>query len=274
MTRTIIVPLDGSPLAEDALRVAYSAAERAGVAVTAIRVRESHDDSSDYLETATQRFVDTAPTKTLTLDGPPADRILEASEDADATICVATHGRSGIRRLVLGSVAEEIVRRSHRPVIVVGPNGAGTPLRSERASMVVCTDGSAAAAAVLPAAASFARDLNLTCSVIQVVGPDEDVSLHGEPPLQPIREQAQRQCADYCQQLSAEGVSAHPVVLHGDPERTIVQYARLHHASLIAVATHGNSGLTRATLGSTTSSIVRHAPCPVLVVRIETEQSP
>lgn len=54
--------------------------------------------------------------------------------------------------------------------------------------MIVCTDGSPEAAAVLPAAASFARDLNLTCVVIQVVGPDEDVSLHGESPLQRIRE--------------------------------------------------------------------------------------
>lgn len=272
MIRNIIVPLDGSTLAEAALRVAYGVAERAGAIVTAIRVVEPHDvDATADLESAVQRFAATAPTRTLTLDGPPAKRILEASEAADTTICMATHGRSGISRLVLGSVAEEIIRRSASPVIVVGPQGAATPLRSERARMIVCTDGSPAATTVLPAAASFAGDLDLTCNVVQVARPDEDVSIDLGPPPTPLHDRAQQQCAHYCEQLVALNVVAEPNVLHGQPARAIAHHAELHHASFIAVATHGHSGLTRLTLGSTARDIVRSAPCPVLVARTAAE---
>ncbi len=250
--------------------MAYGAAERVGATVTVIRVREPpNDDSSAYLESAVQRFTDTAPTQTLMLDGPPAERLLEASAGSDTTLCLATHGRSGLSRIVLGSVADEIVRRSVRPVIVVGPRGAATPLQSERARMIVCTDGSPAAAPVLPATAEFAAELDLTCSVVQVAAQDEDVSLDDLPPVRPHYERALLHNADACEYLASMGIAAEPIVLRGDPARAIAHRATLEHASFIAVATHGRSGLTRATLGSTASDIVRRAPCPVFVARTD-----
>jgi nucleotide-binding universal stress UspA family protein len=266
--RNIIVPLDGSTLAESALRVAYGAAERAGATVTAIRVSDSpNDDAAAALGAAVERFADSAPTAALVLDGPPAERLLEVSEANDTILCMATHGRSGISRLVLGSVAEEILRRSTAPIIVVGPNGAVTPLRSERARMVVCTDGSAAAATVLNAAESLASNLDLRCDVVHVTGPDEDVStdLHSSP--RPRHELAGQQCARYCEQLAGLGIRADPIVLNGSPARAVTYYASAHHAAFIAVATHGHSALARLALGSTASNIIRHAPCPVIIER-------
>jgi nucleotide-binding universal stress UspA family protein len=264
----IIVPLDGSILAESALRVAYGAAERAGATVTAIRVSNSpDDDAATSLDAAVRRFADSAPTTTLVLNGYPADQLLEVSQVDGAILCMATHGRSGISRLVLGSVAEEILRRSTGPVIVVGPNGAAAPLRSERARMVVCTDGSAAATTVLHSAAALAGHLDLTCDVVQVAGPDEDVSTDHHPPPRPRHELARQQCARCCEQLAELGVHANPVVLNGSPARAVTHYASQHHAAFIAIATHGHFGLARLALGSTASNIIRHAPCPVIVER-------
>ena len=265
----IVVPLDGSTVAERALRVAYGAAERAGGCVTAIRVRvpDDRDDPDAYLASAVERFVDSAPTTTLSVAGSPVDRILEAGGEAETVICMSTHGRTGISRLVLGSVADDIVHRSVNPVIVVGPQGAATPLRSERGHIIVCTDGSASSSAAFPVAAGFARDLDLTCSVVNVAPPDEDVSLDLEPAPQPIREQAHRFCERCCEELAAHGTPASWQVLSGDPARAIAHHASVNHVSLIAVATHGYSGLTRVTLGSTAGAVVRHAPCPVLITR-------
>lgn len=267
---SIVVPLDGSASAERALRVGYAVAERAGAEVVAMRVRTHTDDQVDDLEgdlrAAVERFTDSAPTSLLVVDGAPADRILEAAVRPDTLICMASHSRTGLNRLVLGSVAEEVVRRSGSPVVVVGPNGGSVPLRSERAHLVLCTDGSPAAETAIPATSSLVRTLGLTCDVVHATAPDEDVSLELLPAPVPVRRWAERACQQCVDALGSTGISATPHVLFGDPAGTIAGHARATHASFVAVATHGRTGLARATLGSTAADIVRLSPCPVVVV--------
>lgn len=267
---SIIVPLDGSTSAERALRAAYAIAERTGAEVIALLVRTRPADQvaelERYLESAVARFADSAPSSMLVVDGEPAAGILDAAVLPDTLVCMASHGRTGLNRLVLGSVAEEVVRRSGAPVMVVGPSGVGVPLRSERAHLVMCTDGSPAAEAAIPATSSFVQSLDLTCDVVHASAPDEDVSLELLPAPIPVRTWAERTCQQCVDELHRVGVGATPHLLFGEPAGTIAGHARATHASFIAVATHGRTGLARAALGSTAAAIVRLSPCPVLVV--------
>ncbi len=274
--RDIIVPLDGSTHAEQALRAAFAVAERSGAGVTVIRVqvRSDTEDCHAYLEGAVARFGDVAATSIRVATGTPADAILHSVPTDDSLICMATHGRGGIGRLVLGSVAEEVVRRSTTPILLVGPHGAAMPLRDEHAHMIVCTDCSEISDKIVTVAASFAHDLALSCSVVNVVGPDEDVALDLGPPPRPRLAHAESDCARCCDRLLADGVDTIAIVLHGDAPRAIQHHARTSHAAFIALATHGRSGMARYTLGSTAADIVRGAPCPVLVINTLARSTP
>ena len=267
---TIVVPLDGSASAERALRVGYAIAERAGAEVVAMRVRAHTDDEVDDLEadlrSAVARFADSAPTSLLVVDGAPADRILEMAARPETLVCMASRGRTGLNRLVLGSVAEEVMRRSGSPVVIVGPNGVSVPLRSERAHLVVCTDGSPASAAAIPAASSLVQTLGLTCDVVHATAPDEDVSLELLPAPVPVRQWSEQACQQFADEMRHAGVDATPHLLFGHPAGVIAGHARATHTSFVAVATHGRTGLARAALGSTAADIVRLSPCPVVVV--------
>jgi nucleotide-binding universal stress UspA family protein len=266
---SLIVPLDGSPLSESALRVAFAVAARGGGRVVAVRAAEGEvDEVRSYLEAAVRRFDRVAPHDIRVLAGRPADAILAAAAGGDDLVCMATHGRGGVSRLALGSVTEEVVRRSEREVLLVGPAGASVPLAGEAGELLVCSDGSDASAAILGPAAAFARRLDLASTVVQVIPPDEAVAPHGDAPPRPRLHRAERGGDERCRALEASGATATSKVLWGnDPVRVIEGFARSLPASFIALATHGRSGLVRYTLGSVATGIVKRAPCPVLVVR-------
>lgn len=266
---TVVVPVDGSPLSEAALRPGVAIAQRIGARVLVVYADgapDAPDDIAARLATAVERFGDVVPVVTEAVTGAPADAILDAASGG-GLVCMGSHGRSGVRRLVLGSVAEEVVRRSPGSVVLVGPEGPTAPLAGERIRMLVCTDGSEPAVAVVPAAADFAALVGAGCAVTQVIPPDEDVSLDGGPPPQPVREQAEAHVAALAADLRGRGLDADHHLLHGDPARSIEQCAAALPAAFVSVGTAGRSGVARHTMGSVAARLVRHAPCPVLVTR-------
>lgn len=265
---TIVVPIDDSLDPSLALRTAFSVAKRSSRSVTLVSSCPSDqtDAVDDLLRDAGARFGAVAPYSTEILDGPPVDAVLEYASAARAMICMPTHGRAGVSRLVFGSVAEELIKRSTDPVLCVGPDVTNIALPEETIECLVCTDDSAATDAVLDGAASFARMVNASCTVIQVVGPDEDISLDGGPPPRPIRDRAEQHCRQVAHSLTAQGVPATFQVLPGHAAGSIVQHAHRNSAAFIVVGTSGRSGLARLTLGSVAAAVVREAPCPVLVV--------
>ena len=263
-----MVPVDDSPEPHLALRTAFSVAARAAREVSLVRAcpADRSDDVARSLGEVGDRFTDVAPFSTQVLDGPPVDAILDAAADGSALICMPTHARAGISRLVFGSVAEDLIRRSTQPVLCVGPEVTDVPLPQERLDVVVCTDDSQATDAVLAGAADFCGLLDASCVVVQAVGPDEEVASAGGPPPRPIRDQAERHCQQLTDRLVAREITARAEVLHGHAPGTIVQYAAARRSSFIVVGTSGRTGLARYALGSVAAGVLRHAHCPVLVV--------
>ncbi len=263
-----MVPLDGSLDPHLAVRTAFSLAERTDGSVSLVSScpADQANDVAQSLRDAGTRFVDVAPHTVRVLDGSPVEAILDAVPASQTMVCMPTHARAGISRLVFGSVAEDMIRRSTQPILCVGPDVADVPLPKERIEILVCTDDSSATPAVLDGAAVFSQRLDASCIVAQTVGPDEGVATDGGPRPRPIRDQAQRHCQEAADRLGTHGIPATAHVLHGHAPSSIVQYATSRASSFVVVGTSGRTGLARHTLGSVAAGVVRHARCPVLVV--------
>ena len=190
--------------------------------------------------------------------GAPAEHIVQqAGNSPDTLILMSTHGRSGVGRWALGSTAEKVLHASNCPLLLVRAHSE-TPVASEATvkSIIVTTDGSALAESILPHAVGLSKALSARIQLLRVT--HEDRADADE------RDHLQR-IAD---RLKGEGVSEVAVeVLNGDPATAIVEYVDRSPNSLVAMTTHGHSGLARWTMGSVTDRVVRHAAAPVLVLR-------
>lgn len=279
MVHVLVVPLDGSEFAERALRPACAFAaqlENARVVLLSCtwgdgrRVRAHLDDRAAMFDGVVD--VETR----IVADVEPTEAIVETvASMPDALLCMATHGRSGLRTAVFGSVAEQVVCRSSRPLVLVGPACRTVLLPGERGRLLVCSDGSHFSDAVVPAAASWGHRLHLDPWVAEVVVPDEAVVYPGQPLGSREIEAASARLDGLAARLGASTLSARTEVLHGTPvSRSIADFAVRLPAGLIAMATHGRTGLVRSAMGSVAAEVVRRAPCPVLVARPGASEDP
>jgi nucleotide-binding universal stress UspA family protein len=272
---TFVVPMDGSSFAERALRPAASLAAR-------------HDSGSDpgrllllgcswpqdppieaRLEDRAELLRGVVDVEVRILEGvDPAEGILSTlAAGDDHVLCMATHGRGGVRAALLGSTAEAVLCRVTEPVVLVGPAVGSTVLAGEHGRLLACSDGSPFADEIAPVASAWATTQAMDPWLVEVIQPDEGVHAPGEPPVVELRQAAEARLADL-----AARVDGHPTVrtrvLHGAPaSRSIRLFAEDLPASLIAMATHGRTGLARSALGSVAADVTRTAPCPVLLHR-------
>jgi nucleotide-binding universal stress UspA family protein len=227
------------------------------------------DEAQRELDDRARLYSEVVDIETRVIDhGDPAEVILAiAATEPDGILCMATRGKGAIRAAVLGSVSTKIVCNSTQPLILVGPHCRTALLPAERGRLLVCSDGSELSDSIVPVAATWCDRLRLEPWLTEVVGPDEDP----EPAHRPHRnrevEAAEARLAALATGLHTSTSQAGTRVLHGAPGRSIPWLAERLPAALIALATHGHSGLTRITMGSVASEVVRHAPCPVLIAR-------
>ncbi len=171
--RTMIVPLDGSEFAERAVPVARSVAARLRARVIVMSTRwEGHTDGVEsYLDRFTGEELG-VPVERVLVDEHPASHAIASVVGAhpDSVVCMTSHGRSGARWAILGSVTEDVVRETHTAVLLVGRHCAlDWPARLEH--LVVCVDGSDAAEPDVPALTDWARALGLDVRVVLVTHP-------------------------------------------------------------------------------------------------------
>ena len=192
-----------------------------------------------------------------------------AAENADLLV-LGTHGRRGAAHLLMGSVATEVLRRSDRPVLVVGERDGRPPGRLER--VLAATDFSEPSKVAVRHAIALAKEVGAQLELFHVL-PDLEVPLPINPAdggLAPaiVRDLEPATLAaldDLAKQLG-EGMAIETEVWHGPAAATILNRAIETRADLIVVATQGHTGLDRLLLGSVAERVARLAPCPVLVV--------
>lgn len=268
---TIVVPLDGSAFAERAIRPACSIAARIHDArVLLVSCAPDDGDAMRHqLDDRASLYDEVVDIETRIVDqsDPAAVLLAIAAAEPEGMLCMATRGKGGIRATVLGSVSTQVVCRTTQPLVLVGPGCRTTLLPAERGRLLVCSDGSALSDSIIPTAATWCDRLQLEPWLTGVVGPDENVEFSGEPHRNREIEAASERLDVLATRLHAPNAPARTRVLHGGPGGSIPWFAERLPAALIALATHGRSGLTRIAMGSVATEVVRRAPCPVLTMR-------
>ena len=187
---------------------------------------------------------------------------------------MCTHGRSGLGRWIYGSVAEQVLHRSPVPVLLVHPAGEIATLAPEPAqtTLLVPLDGSPFAETALPHAANLARAFSGTILLLSAVEPP--MAPHAYPGVgfvpaasMEISREAESYLEEVAQRLRSAGLSVLTVVREGWPADVIAYWGATLGPSLIVMATHGRTGVTRLLLGSVALEVVRRSSLPVMLIR-------
>ena len=285
MFDTIIVPTDGSDQAHRALATAAELARQHDATVHVLTVVDSRflgkateiDDAEATASADLAEFTAAVDTEGLSVTtsvrhGIPDEEIRTYATDHDADLVVmGTHGRTGVRRYVLGSVAEKVVRLSDVPVLTVHGTDGGADVSFE--NILVPTDGSEGARAAARPAAAVAMPTDATVHALSVVDVRSmGVDVRSDLILDELQHVAQDAVGTIEDDLATEGVgSIRTEIVHGVPYQAIQAYVEDNDVDLVVMGTHGRTGLERYLLGSVTEKLVRTAPVPVLTVRAPEE---
>jgi nucleotide-binding universal stress UspA family protein len=287
MVETILVPLDGSPVAEQALPLALAVAQRTGAALELVQVHECYafkdpacswgpydpkaeaalkSQEKAYLENTRKLLEANSPVQvgTSLIDGGVAEALLDSVKTRKADLVVmTTHGRGPVSRAFLGSVADELIRRAPCPILLLRPQEVAPAMGAKATihKVLIPLDGSALAEQALGPAFELGQAMRASYVLFHVApgGVDRTADLPGPA-------QARRYLEASASRLSANGgeVQVH-LVTGRHVASAILEEARAMGCDLIALATHGRGGLKRLILGSVADKVLRAASMPLLV---------
>ena len=316
MTRRILVALDGSPTAESALPYAESLARLSDATLVLIQVALAGEalEALDTDHPNVLRYSPPAPTgptdphvahrllsesreylnaladdlrgreitvTTAVVSGDPGEVLVEQATLRHADMLVmSTHGRSGVGRLLYGSVAESVIVRSAIPILLVraGSPRFALPSIGTQVRLLVSLDGSPSAEKALPFATDLTRALKaelVLARIIPTAGGETRHSIANSPSHASASPDAD--AATYLDtiatRLRADGTRVSTAVRWDNPPAGIISIAEATDSSFIVMATHGRTGIGRAILGSVALEVVRQGRRPVLLVRSGTNES-
>ncbi len=300
METRILVPLDGSRLAEQALSCAMTLGRGLPAELVLFRavsipsdVQEALDgaglkpdplmeqlelEATEYLEAMSHLLAKSDLCFSHAVrHGLAAEAILDSVEQMDIQLVVmASHGYTGIQRWTHGSVAERVLQSASVPVLLVRAKEGGSkglPEACPCRRILVPLDGSKVAEQVLPAVTPIARALGCDMTLFQVPIVYASGSLMGEwyIPWQGSFETANQDAQTYLEHLATslreQGIEASTATCVGPVAESIIDYAEVNSADLIAMCTHGRTGLARWALGSVADRVLRAGGKPILLVR-------
>jgi len=274
----ILVPLDGSAFAEQALPTAQvmtqsfsgrltllSVIQRSGGTRT-LPMTPSHLDGDlreheAYLGKVAAKFEGTGiKTESTIASGSVVGEILSATNRQRIDLLImSTHGRSGVGRLLVGSVANDVLRQSEIPILLVRPGVSTSYEPPQFRRLLVTLDGSAAAEQVLPF--SHALALNFGSEVILLSVPDDQEVENPAPNLKHYLE-------NVANSFHKAGINTRTIVTGYRPAVTIVNMAASEAADLVMMATHGRGGRERLYYGSVADRVLRQSRTPILLVPV------
>ena len=294
----ILVPLDGSSLAEQALSCAVTLGRELPAELVLLRVLTVSSEVSELLDAASEqtgamrrqieveadqylqkvanrlRLADLS-VRCLVRDGPAAETILNCVEEmAVGQIIMATHGYSGIKRWTHGSVAERVLQAASVPLLLVRAREVSDPrppLSCRR--ILVPLDGSKMAEQVLPAVIPTALALASEMILYRVLPVHASTwgTAISHVHLDGVFEIADQSALAYLQHVAShleeQGIRTHAATQIGAVAESIVDYAEGNHIDLIAMCTHGRTGPARWALGSVADRVLRAGSIPMLLVR-------
>lgn len=311
MYSKVVVPLDGSELSERSLPYARLVAGALSIPIELVEAFDAFPPAlHDHLAlVATQRMLDTARSRSddylsgvqarlremgyyataTTLPGNPTQAIVDwVSDDTDALVVMTTHGRGGIARWALGSVADKVLHSIPNPMLLVRGSRGTAPGDADPQAVLVPLDGSTLSELSLEHAATMATALKTRIVLLRVnldaaeyrdyLGPTDSAATATlnydwaavEALIQADVQAARNSLDQSAKRLSREFGFVNDVVALPVESRNVADAIADTAASeraIVVMTTHGRSGINRLVLGSVTDRVVRHSEAPVLVVR-------
>lgn len=295
--RRILVPLDGSRLAEVVLPATFELAERCGAAVTLLHVVEHHppetvhgephlddvDEASRYLREVADRYRQVGvPVDLHVHPNPEHDVARSIGEHADELgvdlIVLATHGSGGLRGFLFGRIAQQVLRYTRTPVLLIRPLESGAPPAFTCRLILVPLDGRRGAEVALPFAATLAASTGARLHLVRVVptvgtvpaeaGPATTFSPTATAALLDIEVEHAR---EYLNDIAARALPRQNVtseVRRGDAPVELARAVADSGADLVVMGTHGRSGLSGRLTGSVATLLLSRIDRPLLLVRV------
>lgn len=301
MYTKILVPLDGSGLSESILPYARVFAKALQIPVELLHAvdpeiittftdprqgryvdvveADMKRNGLAYLKRVAASFKEPSTVHQIAEIGKPAEVIVDrAAAQTGTLIAMATRGRSGVQRWFLGSVADKVVHAAANPLLLVrAADGSKASGEVTLNTVMVPLDGSPLAERVLPHVAALAKRMKLEVVLVRVHSLAaesyfaDEYTPNMERISQEIRQEARAYLEQKVRQVQAEGLDrVSSVLLEGNAAAEIVGFAKATSENLVAMTTHGRSGVGRWVLGSVAAKVVKHSGDPVLVVRTAT----
>jgi len=307
MFERILIALDGSPRAELILSQISRILKREDSELLLLRIvdlpepagglegagaidiqalrQAEREEAQKYVHDIARRFAAKgAKVHGRIAEGPAAQIILDTAQAEGATlIAMTTHGRTGIARWLMGSVAEKVARASDVPLLLVrsfrrsstGDLEPNTPGETPFRRILIPVDGSPTSMSIIAPAEKFAQLYDSAILVVHVrppfipAGPvlpgmEAALPLVLPPPPPPANDEAIDMAA---RRFHHAGLGVRKLSVEGEPACEILDLARTESVDLIALGTHGRSGFSRWALGSVAERVLRSAEVPLLLVR-------
>lgn len=294
--KRILIPLDGSPLAEAAIPFGAAIARATGAVLELFHVIEAPalvdlpttalvPDPANvrtYLRDTAGRVIPGVDVEVDVRSGDAVQELLDhAAEQPETMIVLATRGRGGLGRLLLGSVADKVVRLATVPVGLIRPSEDGASVAHDIRSIAVALDGSETAEIGLAMAVQLARTAGATLHLVDVVEPIwTSPYITSSPELLAVdanqitelellaEEDARSYLAATTERLRAEnpGLQVDSVMRVGRPAEEIDRAATDLRADVVVVTSHGRGGIRRLVLGSVTTGLLQVGTHPLIVV--------
>jgi len=301
MFERILVPLDGSPRSEVILPQIARILNREDSEILLLRVvdipesaglvlntnirHQEREDAEKYLHDMALRIGAKASKVHARLaEGWPAEVILETARTEGATmIAMTTHGRGGLERWALGSVAEKVARASDVPVLLVRsfrrtPKGDLEPMVPQELPfrrILVPVDGSDTSMSIIGSAEKFAQLYGSQVLVLHVRPPyvppgamlpgmEAAYPILPPEPLLPEQDEVTKAAAE---RFRHAGLDVRRLTLEGEPASEILDLSATESVDLVALGTHGRSGFSRWALGSVAERVLRSTEVPLLLIR-------
>jgi nucleotide-binding universal stress UspA family protein len=289
----ILCPVDFSEFSEHALKYAAAMAAWYDARLHVLHVMPTLPPSatSPLAETGRQlternlrQFVDRVRTANLEIDAEivesadPVASILACADAIDADLIVTgSHGRSGVKRALLGSVVESLLHRARRPIMAVPSHIDPVNLNHAiKLREVVCAvDFSVPSLAALAYALSLAEESDSQLTLLHVLETPPELAHPPAPPdyainVDAVRAEAEADALNRLRKLVPEHArdycTIETAVLEGGVSRQVLLLAANRHADLIVLGVHGRNALDLAVFGSNSKDVIRHAVCPVLII--------
>lgn len=276
----ILVAVDGSEASRNALRQSFKLAfdEKKWITVVAINPPYQGDlalvgvsNISEVLKGPGEKNLEeakhiaeteNASIKTRLEEGEPFQKIVEVAEEERCELIVmGRRGVSGIERALMGSVTSKVIGYFKGRTLVVPED---TPLGWN--TILVATDGSKFSDAAVDEAINYARSYGGSLNIVSVVYTNEEFLANAPDVVERMVDKAKARLDEERRKAKKEGVNAEVFVREGEPYQIIVGLAQELNADTIVMGSHRKSGLKRIFMGSVTSMVIGHTPCPVMVV--------